>query len=63
MVLVLGICYLELSPQAMVEHFGVGRRRTPKGFARRGGQAEQGLRRLDEKVIIALDSGMDWVLR
>ena len=47
----------------MVEHFGVGRRRTPKGFARHGGQAEQGLRKLDEKVIIALDSGMDWVLR
>jgi hypothetical protein len=47
----------------MVEHFVVGRRRTPKGFARRGGQAEQALRRLDEKVIIAFDSGMDWDLQ
>jgi len=50
-------------PQAMVEHFVPWQRRTPKGFARHGGQAEQALRRLDEKVIIAFESGMDWDLR
>jgi hypothetical protein len=54
---------LQLSLQALVEHFVAGRRRTPKGFARHGGQAEQGLRSLGKKVIIAFDSGMDWDLR
>ena len=47
----------------MVEHFVPWQRRTPKGFARHGGQAEQALRRLGEKVIIAFESGMDWDLR
>ena len=47
----------------MVEHFVVGQGRTPKGFARQDGQAEQGLRSFVEKVIIAFDSGMDWDLR